>query len=238
MPKKKRNKTPAEPIEEQSKKPTSESKPQSNKPMTESIQETTPNKKKTTSKRKWYWIVIVILVIILAAVIAFGIVDNQKSANENRSSNQVRTTSTTVPTTTEMQMAKAGSGALSKADFSFGGRTVNGYQNFIDLCEKEGGSHSYYFSDAGTYCKNANRGVDIGDDVLDDHNSVKDAFGEPDVESEIEDEAMPDWSNDPQCRGFHYIYSFSYHGHTYKKIIFVVVGAAWAGVSGIEYVVE
>ena len=82
-----------------------------------------------------------------------------------------------------------------------------------------------------------NRAERIAADIFSTAEPYK-AFGEPDVESEIEDEAMPDWSNDPQCRGFHYIYSFSYHGHTYKKIIFVVVGAAWAGVSGIEYVVE
>ena len=169
-------------------------------------------------------------------MVAFGIVrmNGRKSSSKNSAGNAKTTTTVT---TTHVDVTDPGS-PLTYSDFSFGGRTVKGYKNFIDLCEKEGGSHSYYFSDAGTYCKNANRGVDIGDDVLDDHNSVKDAFGEPDVESEIEDEAMPDWSNDPQCRGFHYIYSFSYHGHTYKKIIFVVVGAAWAGVSGIEYVVE
>jgi len=197
---------------------------------------TTPKEKKSASKRKWYWIIIIILVLVLIAVVAFGIVrmNGRKSSSKNSAGNAKTTTTVT---TTHVDVTDPGS-PLTYSDFSFGGRTVKGYKNFIDLCEKEGGSHSYYFSDAGTYCKNANRGVDIGDDVLDDHNSVKDAFGEPDVESEIEDEAMPDWSNDPQCRGFHYIYSFSYHGHTYKKIIFVVVGAAWAGVSGIEYVVE
>lgn len=197
---------------------------------------TTPKEKKSASKRKWYWIIIIILVLVLIAVVAFGIVrmNGRKSSSKNSAGNAKTTTTVT---TTHVDVTDPGS-PLTYSDFSFGGRTVKGYKNFIDLCEKEGGSHSYYFSDAGTYCKNANRGVDIGDDVLDDHNSVKDAFGEADVESEIEDEAMPDWSNDPQCRGFHYIYSFSYHGHTYKKIIFVVVGAAWAGVSGIEYVVE
>ena len=197
---------------------------------------TTPKEKKSASKRKWYWIIIIILVLVLIAVVAFGIVrmNGRKSSSKNSAGNAKTTTTVT---TTHVDVTDPGS-PLTYSDFSFGGRTVKGYKNFIDLCEKEGGSHSYYFSDAGTYCKNANRGVDIGDDVLDDHNSVKDAFGEPDVESEIEDEAMPDWTNDPQCRGFHYIYSFSYHGHTYKKIIFVVVGAAWAGVSGIEYVVE
>ena len=197
---------------------------------------TTPKEKKSASKRKWYWIIIIILVLVLIAVVAFGIVrmNGRKSSSKNSAGNAKTTTTVT---TTHVDVTDPGS-PLTYSDFSFGGRTVKGYTNFIDLSEKEGGSHSYYFSDAGTYCKNANRGVDIGDDVLDDHNSVKDAFGEPDVESEIEDEAMPDWSNDPQCRGFHYIYSFSYHGHTYKKIIFVVVGAAWAGVSGIEYVVE
>lgn len=52
---------------------------------------------------------------------------------------------------------------LSKSDFTFGGRKVNGYTNFIDLCEKKGGKHEYYFDTPSSACKKANRGLNVDD---------------------------------------------------------------------------
>ena len=210
--------------------------PETKHQQKESVQEKNPIEKKSASKRKWYWIVIILLVVILAAVVAFGIVHSQKNSNKNHMNDRAQVTSTTAPATTELQMAEAGSGPLSKADFSFGGKTVKGYQNFIDLCEKEGGSHNYYFNEESDYCKNANRGVNIFSDVLVSHNSITDAFGEPDRIGNMD--TMPEWNAEGCVMGVKYYYSFQYHGRTYYKIFYVGEAVQWAGVQGIEYIVE
>ena len=57
--------------------------------------------------------------------------------------------------------ANAKSKALSKSDFGFGGRSVNGYTNFVDLCEKQGGKHEYYFDTPSSACRKANRGINV-----------------------------------------------------------------------------
>ena len=211
---------------------TPETKHQQEKP----IQVKNPKEKKSNSKRNWYWIIIILLVIVLATVVAFGIVHRQKNSNNNYMNDRAQGTSTTAPVTTELQMAEAGSGPLSKADFSFGGKTVKGYQNFIDLCEKEGGSHNYYFNEESDYCKNANRGVNIFSDVLVSHNSITDAFGEPDRIGNMD--TMPEWNAEGSVTGVKYYYSFQYHGRTYYKIFYVGEAIQWAGVQGIEYIVE
>lgn len=147
----KKHEAPAETDE----KITSDTTPQ---PKEELIQEKKPKEKKSNSKRKWYWIIIILLVIVLAAVVASGIVHSQKKTS---SVSQKKAAASTTQTTKE-DVTTPGS-PLTYSDFSFGGRTVKGYTNFIDLCEKEGGSHNYYFDEDSEACRKANRGIAFDD---------------------------------------------------------------------------
>lgn len=56
--------------------------------------------------------------------------------------------------------------ALTKADFSYGGRNVNGYTNYVDCIEKSGRTRPYWFSEPSEYCKKANRGLNIYDGLV------------------------------------------------------------------------
>lgn len=215
---------------------------------------TTPKEKKSAFKRKWYWIVIIILVLVLIAVVAFGIVrmNGRKSSSKNSAGNAKTTTTVT---TTHVDVTDPGS-PLTYSDFSFGGRTVKGYKNFIDLCEKEGGSHNYYFDSASEACKKANRGINIDDTIayVDgadnywsngmDNNTIFDQYGET---TELKRQYG---SNDPSflpptseldmasyCK---YDYSFKKGKHTYHKTFYLVI-TDHAGayiLQGIEYTMD
>lgn len=117
--------------------------------------------------------------------------------------------------------------ALSKDDFSFGGKTVKGYTNFIDYCEATGNQNPYQFTNESKACQNANRGINIGDPANVIQDKVQAKYGTP---SKITEGA----------EGPDYVYQFSYHGKTYRKIFHTVVQHAeqenW--VYAIEYQVK
>lgn len=209
---------------------------------------TTPKEKKPASKRKWHWIVIIILVLVLIAVVAFGIVrmNGRKSSSKNSAGNAKATTTVT---TTHVDITDPGS-PLTYSDFSFGGRTVKGYKNFIDLCEKEGGSHNYYFNTVSDECAKANRGVNVndgfawaGDVPANNGNKIFEQFGETeeidcgyyDVPQFVKDRNPPE-----SLINYKYDYQFTKGNRTYHKIFYWIVtpqGGEYI-LNGIVYTVE
>lgn len=138
--------------------------------------------------------------------------------------------------------------ALTKKDFSYGGRTVNGYTNYIDCIEKSGRTRSYWFTDESSYCEKANRGLNIGDTLssweyedgvksCDDDRPVEifNQYGTADVQDTGENEyyqlfhpeigsAENDDANlfmtDLQKK---VVYTLSYHGRTFYKTFYYYV---------------
>lgn len=218
---------------------------------------TTPKEKKSASKRKWYWIIIIILVLVLIAVVAFGIVrmNGRKSSSKNSAGNAKATTTVT---TTHVDITDPGS-PLTYSDFSFGGRTVKGYKNFIDLCEKEGGSHNYYFDSTSEACKKANRGINVDDlfAYMDDGFAAYENIGEPTPPDAKRNKIFDqfgktdekDWGcdyppferypneNDPD-NFKKYDYTFQKGKYTYHKIFYFVIGHHYGEymLIGIEYI--
>lgn len=212
---------------------------------------TTPKEKKSTSKRKWYWIVIIILVLVLIAVVAFGIVrmNGRKSSSKNSAGNAKTTTTVT---TTHVDVTDPGS-PLTYSDFSFGGRTVKGYKNFIDLCEKEGGSHNYYFDSPSEACKKANRGININDEFVPAGNGYSDSLDGSSnaIFEQFGEVTRMDWgSNYPPLDRYpdgndpdffqKYDYTFETGGRTYHKTFYFLIGHHYGEhtLLGIEYTVS
>lgn len=215
-----------------------------------------PPRKEKKSAVWWkkYLVIIIVLVVALAAVAAVGIVHNQKGKTAKSTAGQKAAVSTT-EMTTKPDVTTPGS-PLTYSDFSFGGRTVKEYTNFIDLCEKEGGSHNYYFDSASEACKKANRGINVDDTIayVDgadnywsngmDNNTIFDQYGET---TELKRQYG---SNDPSflpptseldmasyCK---YDYSFKKGKHTYHKTFYLVI-TDLAGayiLQGIEYTMD
>lgn len=138
--------------------------------------------------------------------------------------------------------------ALTKADFSYGGRNVNGYTNYVDCIEKSGRTRSYWFTDESSYCKKANRGLNIGDELSswskvgndtfcedDKPNAIFKQYGKAEIQDTGENEfyqlfhpeiASPE-DDDAGLYQLDFqkklIYSFSYHGRTYYKTFYYYV---------------
>lgn len=138
--------------------------------------------------------------------------------------------------------------ALTKKDFSYGGRNVNGYTNYIDCIEKSGRTRSYWFTDESSYCEKANRGLNIGDALSSSKSEETDnqyyddrpveifnQYGNADVQDTDENEyyqlfhpeigsAENDDANlfalDLQKK---VVYTLSYHGRTFYKTFYYYV---------------
>lgn len=173
------------------------------------------------------WTAILLTVVLLMTLLAGCGKKTTSSTKENSSTTKVTTTQETKP---------ADPYALTKADFSYGGRTVNGYTNYIDCIEKSGRTRSYWFSTSSEYCRKANRGVDINASALTSDDKTKKAFGTP--FQERDNVTLPEWRNTDDIvldQGFEYIYKMNYHGRTYYKIFYIAAAVQWACVVGIEY---
>lgn len=138
--------------------------------------------------------------------------------------------------------------ALTKKDFSYGGRTVNGYTNYIDCIEKSGRTRSYWFTDESSYCEKANRGLNIGDALSsskseesenryydDQPVEIFNQYGTADVQDTGENEyyqlfhpeiGSPEnddanlFMTDLQKK---VVYTLSYHGRTFYKTFYYYV---------------
>ena len=139
---------------------------------------------------------------------------------------------------------------LTYSDFSFSGRTVKGYTNFIDLCEKEGGSHNYYFNTESDECAKANRGINVndgfaweGDVPANNGNKIFEQFGETeeincgyyDVPQFVMDRNPPE-----NLINYKYDYQFTKGNRTYHKTFYWIVtpqGGEYI-LNGIVYTVE
>lgn len=175
------------------------------------------------------WLAVLMAVVVLLTALLSGCGKKASSSSSTKSS------STTKITTTE-ETKPADPYALTKDDFSYGGRKVNGYMNYIDCIEKSGRTRSYWFSEPSSYCRKANRGVDIGSSALNSDNKVEKAFGTPyQYKAGVE---LPAWHNQDDIlstEGQEYIYTLTYHGRTFYKIFYISSAVQWAGVCGIEY---
>lgn len=100
-----------------------------------------------------------VLVLVLVFACLFTACGNKNSTASNGSKQSA--TSTATGTTKPADPL-----ALTKDDFSYGGRTVNGYTNYIDCIEKSGRTRPYWFSSSSSYCKKANRGLNIEDNLI------------------------------------------------------------------------
>lgn len=126
--------------------------------------------------------------------------------------------------------------ALTKEDFDYGGNTVKGYSNFIDLCEAQAGLHHYYFTVPSVACANANRGINIRDNANLYEDKVKEKFGTPDETRDLS--FYDDSSNGIYISaGRSYVYGFKYNGRQYYKIFYIQAqhGGGEDYVQGIEY---
>lgn len=178
--------------------------------------------------KKWLAVLMAVVVLLTALLASCG-------KKESSSSNS-KSSSTTYKVTTTEKTKPADPYALTKDDFSYGGRKVNGYTNYIDCIEKSGRTRSYWFSESSSYCQKANRGVDIGSSALNSDNKVEKAFGTPyQYKASVE---LPSWHNQDDIvstEGQAYIYKLIYHGRTYYKIFYISSAVQWACVCGIEY---
>lgn len=139
---------------------------------------------------------------------------------------------------------------LTKDDFSFGGKTYQGYTNFVDLVEAKGGTPHYYFDDDTPEARKANRGVKIwsdlyrkpGDISIGDWenyntNPIFTAYGKTN-QIPVEREDLPDYVPNAQGGFAKLVYPFSYRGRTYYKIFWLGHGCGECDVIGIEYTVK
>lgn len=152
-------------------------------------------------------IFLVLLVLLTAVLSGCGKQAKPSSSGSPKSSAAAQTTSSTTP-------KKRTSLALTKDDFSYGGKTVNGYTNYIDCIEKSGRENPYWFSEESAACAKANRGVNVHSPANSVQNLVTEKFGKPQTISD-------DYTLEPvypHLRATAYCYSFHYNKTTYWKI--------------------
>lgn len=104
-----------------------------------------------------------ILALLICLVLGLTCLAGCGKNTANDKTNSKDEASTTAQTTTTKPADPL---ALTKEDFSYGGRNVNGYTNYVDCIEKSGRTRPYWFSEESSYCQKANRGLNIDDELI------------------------------------------------------------------------
>lgn len=118
--------------------------------------------------------------------------------------------------------------ALGRSDFTYGGREIKGYKNFVPRVLEKGDGY-YYFVEKTDACKNANRGINIGDNA----SRIGDKFGTAKVvrlsEKDVPGYALGDFTKHSRMR-----YSYKEGGSTFYKTFYI----GWKGSKGTVTCVE
>lgn len=118
--------------------------------------------------------------------------------------------------------------ALGRSDFTYGGREIKGYKNFVPRVLEKGDGY-YYFVEQSDACKNANRGINIGENA----SRIGDKYGTAKVvrlsEKEVPQYALGDFTKHSRMR-----YTYHEGGSTFYKTFYI----GWKGSKGTITCVE
>lgn len=118
--------------------------------------------------------------------------------------------------------------ALSRNDFTYGGREIKGYKNFVPRVLEKGDGY-YYFVEKSDACKSANRGINIGDNA----SKIGDQFGTAKVvrldEKDVPQYALGNYKKHSRMR-----YTYQESGTKFYKTFYI----GWNGSKGIITCIE
>ena len=117
---------------------------------------------------------------------------------------------------------------LSRSDFSYGGREVKNYKNFVPRV-LEGGDAFYFFVEPSDYCTKANRGINIGSN----YSKIGDAYGRAKV-VKLSESSMPEYAKGDFTSHSRMRYTYKESGKTFYKTFYI----GWSGAKGTVTCVE
>ncbi len=127
-----------------------------------------------------------------------------------------------------LAVSASAASALSRNDFTYGGREIKGYKNFVPRVLEKGDGY-YYFVETSDACKSANRGINIGDNA----SRIGDQYGTAKVvrlsESSVPQYALGNFTKHSRMR-----YTYREGGSTFYKTFYI----GWKGSKGTVTCVE